>query len=114
MFLDNHGNYEIVCTARKNLHEQWQEVRFVIEANDASDAKKSTEKQLKSSGYKFYEIKSVNLIKRTRRVRNVVRTIDTGSQNNNPQGKKILITLGLLSFVFLVVIFILVGTGVIG
>lgn len=114
MFLDNHGDYEIICIARKSLHEQEKEVRFVIEANDISDAKKSTEKQLKSSGYKFYEIKSVKLIKSTRRVRNVVRTVDTESQSNNLQGKKILIAMGLLSFVCLVVIFILVGTGVIG
>jgi len=114
MFLDNHGNYEIICTVRKNLHEQWQETRFVIEANDISEAKKLTEKQLKSSGYKFYEFKSVKLIKSTRKVRNEVRTIDTGAQNQTPQQRKILIGMGIIAFLILVTIFVLVGTGVIG
>ncbi len=114
MFLDNHANYEIICKARKSLHEKEQEIRFVVEANESSDAKKIAEKQLKAEGKRYFEIISIKQIKSTRRVRNIVRTIDTGIQNNNPQQRKILIGLGLIAFAILVAIFILVGTGVIG
>ena len=114
MFLDNHGNYEIICKAKKNVFNKEQEIRFVVEANDSNDAKNIAEKQLKTDGKKIYEIESIKHIKSTRRVRNVVRTIDTGMQNQTPQKNKILIEIGIVAFMILVVIFVLVGTGVIG
>ncbi len=117
MFLDNFGDYEIVCNAKKNVFDKEQEIRFVIEANSSNEANSMAEKRLKNSGYKIFEIKSVKQVKSKRKVNNVIYATnskdDANSDKKAPQ-RKILIIMGLIAFIFLVVIFVLVGTGVIG
>ena len=114
MFLDNHGDYEIVCEVKKKSLDKGNKVVFVIEANDPHEAKDIAIKRLKDSGEKIFDIKSIKLLKNTRNVRNVVRNVNAGSSNHSFKHKGLLFGLGVAGIVFLIVIFVLVGVGVIG
>ncbi len=67
-FTPDHGNYEVTYKARTMPFidkDKEPSKTIIVEANDLGDARRQTEKQLKSAGYKFIIIERTKLIKRT-------------------------------------------------
>ena len=118
MFLDNHGVYEIIAKVKNSCYDKEKEIRFVIEANDKSDAKRIAEKQLRRDGYSYIEISSIIKTKQTRKVNNVIYTTNSEeSKRERPDAKKKKIAgfiILIVSLAILIGIFVLVATGVVG
>jgi len=105
--LNNYGSYKATCLAKQKLNDKEKEVVLLVDANNEIDAKTKAEKQLKALKYNYFKIVSIDFIKKQPSTKNEINI------QLKPKQKKTLIAVGTISFIFLVLIFVLIASGII-